>query len=104
MAGGRQLASGSSGQRQSAVFFSLLYVAVRAVLGLVAGKRRYQADRDLELLVLRHQVRILERQVPGRVRYRKSDRALLAALSRLLPRVRWSAFLVTARDSDALAS
>ena len=58
-------------------------------------KRRDQADKDLELVVLRHQVRVLERQVPGRVRYRGSDRALLAALSRLLPRVRWSAFLVT---------
>ena len=59
------------------------------------GNRRDQTDKDLELLVLRHQVRILERQVPGRVRYRTSDRALLAALSRLLPRVSWSAFLVT---------
>jgi hypothetical protein len=58
------------------VSFSLLYVAVRAVLALVVGNRRDQTDKDLELLVLRHQVRILERQVPGRVRYRTSDRAL----------------------------
>ena len=52
-------------------------------------------DKDVELVVLRHQVRILERQLHRRVRYRPADRALLAALSRLLPRERWQAFLVT---------
>jgi hypothetical protein len=40
-------------------------------------------------------VRVLERQLHRRVRYRPVDRALLAALSRLLPRDRWRAFLVT---------
>jgi hypothetical protein len=46
-------------------------------------------------MVLRHQVRILERQLHARVRYRPADRAILAALSRLLPRTRWRSFLVT---------
>jgi putative transposase len=46
-------------------------------------------------MVLRHQVRVLERQLHARVRYRPSDRAILAALSRLLPRVRRRCFLVT---------
>jgi hypothetical protein len=46
-------------------------------------------------MVLRHEVRILERQVHGRVRYRPVDRAILAALSRLLPRSDWRSFLVT---------
>ena len=36
-------------------------------------------------MVLRHQVRILERQLHDRVRYRPADRAILAALARLLP-------------------
>jgi hypothetical protein len=44
--------------------------------------------------VLRHQVRILQRQLHGRVRYRPVDRAMLAALSRLLPRARWPSSLV----------
>src|ERR1039458_8705984 len=46
-------------------------------------------------MVLRHQVRILERQLHARVRYRPADRAILAALSRLLSRSRWQSFMVT---------
>jgi transposase InsO family protein len=52
-------------------------------------------DKDIELMVLRHEVRLLERQLHGRVRYRPADRAILAALSRVLPRWRWRCFLVT---------
>ena len=46
-------------------------------------------------MVLRHQVRVLQRQLHARVRYRPADRAILAALSRLLPRSRWRSFVVT---------
>jgi hypothetical protein len=46
-------------------------------------------------MVLRHQVRILERQLNARVAYRPVDRAILAALSRLLARRRWRSLLVT---------
>ena len=46
-------------------------------------------------MVLRHQVRILERQLHGRVRYRPVDREILGALSRWLPRALWQSFLVT---------
>ena len=74
--------------------FTLLYLGLCRVLALLASCRRCGAD-DVELAVLRHQVRVLERQVHGRVRYRPADRALLAALSRVLPRGRWRAYLVT---------
>src|ERR1039458_1299712 len=54
-----------------------------------------ETDKDIEIMVLRHQVRILERQLNARVTYRPVDRAILAALSRLLARRRWRSFLVT---------
>ena len=75
--------------------FSLVYVSLRRLLGLVWSARRSESDKDIEIMVLRHQVRILQRQLHARVRYRPSDRAILAALSRLLPRSRWRSFLVT---------
>ena len=54
-------------------------------------------------MVLRHQVRILERQLHGRVRYRPADRAILAALSRLLPRARVAVLPGHPRHPAALA-
>ena len=44
--------------------------------------------------MLRHQLMVLRRQAV-RPRYAPTDRLILAALARLLPRERWSAFLVT---------
>jgi hypothetical protein len=65
------------------------------LLGLVTSSRRSDSEKDIEIMVLRYQVRVLERQIHGHVRYRPVDRAILAALSRLLPRARWRCFLVT---------
>src|SRR2546430_7425292 len=55
---------------------------------------RDSGAKDIELLVLRHQVSVLRRQV-HRPELLPEDRVVLAALSRLLPRARWSAFFVT---------
>src|ERR1039458_8981856 len=75
--------------------FSLLYLGLCRIFGVVVSCRRTESERDIEIMVLRHQVHVLERQLHTRVRYRPSDRAILAALSRLLPRSRWRSFLVT---------
>ncbi|MCA1687546.1 MAG: integrase core domain-containing protein, partial [Actinobacteria bacterium] len=55
--------------------------------------RRDAVAKDAEILVLRHQLAVLRRQV-ARPRFSWSDRALIATLSRLVPRERWVAFLV----------
>ena len=77
--------------------FSLLYLAIR-VLGriIVTGGHGGRDDgaKALEILVLRHQLRVL-RRTSGPPRYRAIDRVLLAAASRSIPRDRWVAFLVT---------
>jgi putative transposase len=54
---------------------------------------RSQREKEIEILVLRHQLQVLERQV-ARPQLGATDRALLAAFSRALPRSAWSSFLV----------
>ena len=54
--------------------FSLLYLGLCRIFDLVTA-RRTERDKDVEILVLRHQVKILERQLYGRPRYRPADRA-----------------------------
>jgi len=71
----------------------LVFILARRVLGLVGGGPELDA-KDVEIAVLRHQLRVLRRRVV-RPHYQPSDRLVLAVLSRLLPRERWSAFLVT---------
>ena len=58
--------------------FSFLYLAVRALLGALVRSRRGLHVKDVELLVLRHELEILRRQV-ARPELRMVDRALLAA-------------------------
>jgi len=55
---------------------------------------RSDRSKELELLVLRQELSILRRQA-RRPQLRESDRLVLAALSRVMPRRSWQAFLVT---------
>ena len=56
-----------------------------APIQLLALLARGDAAKDLEILVLRHQLTVLRRQVQ-RPKLQPADRALLAAVSRVLPR------------------
>jgi len=72
------------------MLLSLIYYLICRAL---STGHRPTDDRDVKLLVLRHQVRVLRRQVK-RPCLRPSDRLILAAASRRLPRPRWSSFIV----------
>ncbi len=71
----------------------LAYLTLCRSIQLLAQLARGDAAKDLEILVLRHQLAVLRRQTP-RPKLEPADRALLAAVSRVLPRSRWSCFLV----------
>jgi putative transposase len=75
------------------VLSKLAYLALCRSVQLLVLLARGDAAKDLEILVLRHQLTVLRRQV-SRPRLEPTDRALLAAISRLLPRGRWSCFFV----------
>jgi putative transposase len=76
------------------VVLSFLYRLVHRAFGALKLARRDTFAKDAEILVLRHQVAVLRRQV-GQARFTWSDRALIALLAGLIPRERWTAFVVT---------
>jgi hypothetical protein len=76
--------------------FSFLFLAVRALLGALVRSRRGLSVKDVELLVLRHELEILRRQV-ARPKLAMADRALLAAAACHLPRASRGLLLVTPR-------
>ncbi len=85
---------------------SRVYLLIRTLVARTIGTGRRGRDdgaKDLEILVLRHQLRVLQRMA-GRPQLRPIDRVLLAAASRVLPRDRWVAFLVTPAPALAAAA
>ena len=74
--------------------WSWIYLLTRRSLELAGLRLLGSAAKDVELLVLRHQLAVLQRQL-GPPELEPGDRVLLAVLSRLLPRDRWSSFFVT---------
>src|SRR4051812_6787066 len=72
----------------------LVYQLLRQILQMLTQLARDDGAKDVELLVLRHQVAVLRRQV-RRPKLEPADRVGLAALSRLLSCDRWSIFFVT---------
>ena len=75
------------------MFGSVLYSLVRLLLDLISTSNGKQAKLQLEVLALRVQVQVLERQIK-RVRWSPGDRMVLAALRERIPRSGWAGLLV----------
>jgi putative transposase len=76
------------------LFWSLCYLALRCLLQLLSLRLRSDEFKELEIVVLRHEVSVLRRQT-RRPPLTMSDRVFLADASRLLPRPKWQTFVVT---------
>jgi putative transposase len=74
--------------RSERVVVSLFYWSLRRLLELLVLRRRSEREKEIEILLLRHQLRVLERQV-ARPQLTQADRALLAALGGVLPPQAW---------------
>src|SRR5436189_3237429 len=78
---------------EGCLLWSFAYLVVRNLFALVWLLARPRRSKELEILVLRHELAVLRRQA-ARPTLMRADRALLAALSRSLPRPAWTGFPV----------
>ena len=76
------------------VFIPFCYLVLRPVLQLAVWRLRSNDLKELEIVVLRHELAILRRRT-RRPAMTWTDRLFLAAVSRLLPRARWRSFIIT---------
>jgi hypothetical protein len=76
------------------VLVSFVYVVARRLFALVLLLARSDRSKEVELLVLRHELSILRRQARC-PELTDNDRLVLTVLSRVMPRRSWQAFLVT---------
>lgn len=76
------------------LIFSFIYLVVRALLRAFLPRTKFDMATEAELLVLRHELQILRRQV-GRPKLRRRDRIILAAVGRFIPKTSWGVLLVT---------
>src|SRR5918995_5841801 len=84
------------------VMLSLCYWILRRLLELVVLALSSEEAKEVEIIVLRHQLHVLNRQVK-RPHLQSHARALLAAASRVLPRGRWASVFVRLETILALA-
>lgn len=65
-----------------------MFLLITRVTAWLRLARREEAWKTAEILILRHQLAVLQRQRPGRPKLHWADRALLAALPGAIPKAR----------------
>jgi putative transposase len=84
--------SGGGGRREDPRV-ARFYRVIRLVIDILVLRGRTDRSKDVEIVVLRHQLVVLQRQI-ARPRFAPDDRAILTALARVLGRDRWPLFVV----------
>ncbi len=79
--------------REDRVVFRVWYRLARLIVDLLMLRGRRDGSKDAEILVLRHQLAVLHRQVPH-PRFDNTDRTIISTLARAIDRTRWSAFII----------
>jgi transposase len=73
---------------------AMLYAPFYAIIRRGLRLNVISSDTEAEVHVLRHELAVLRRQIK-RPQLRRRDKLFLTAMSRMLPRERWAAFIVT---------
>src|ERR671936_643758 len=81
------------GPREGCLIWTFVYLLARNLFALVWLLARQRRSKELEILLLRHELAVLRRNA-GRPGLSRADRALLAVLSRLVPRTAWTSLVV----------
>ena len=80
----------------------LVHLIITRVFSWLRLSRRDEAWKSAEILLLRHQLTVLQRQTPARPKMTWADRALIAALVELIPRRRHASLRLIITPETAL--
>src|SRR6266480_1328517 len=93
------LRSGPFGRDDHCSCLRFVFLLITRVAVWLRLSRCEEAWKTAEILMLRHQLAVLQRQCPGRPKLNWADRALLAALLGAIPKARRGGLLLVTPDT-----